>query len=118
MPDSAPDPDHASAGLAHRLRTDRKWQLGTVAAALVLVLGVAAVVVAMRPSEPAGISDGPLAAAPAAADTVPAGRIVKEPPADCGVAKATAARLAPGSDPDASATRRSRSSPRPPARRS
>lgn len=98
----APDTDPESTGLAHRLRTDRKWRRGAVAAALVLVLGVAAVVaVGAQRSGPGGISDGPLTAAPAAADPVPAGRIVKKVPANCGVSKGTAARLAPGSDPDA-----------------
>lgn len=99
----APDTDPESTGLAHRLRTDRKWRRAAVAAALALVLCVAAAVtaVAAQRSGPGGISDGPLTAAPATADPVPAGRIVKKPPANCGVSKATAARLAPGSDPDA-----------------
>ncbi|NEA29124.1 hypothetical protein [Actinomadura bangladeshensis] len=98
----APDTDPESTGLAHRLRTDRKWRRGAVAAALVLVLGVAAVVaVGAQRSGPGGISDGPLTAAPAAADPVPAARIVTKVPANCGVSKGTAARLAPGSDPDA-----------------
>lgn len=99
----APDTDPESTGLAYRLRTDRKWRRGAVAVALAFVLGVAAAVtaVAARQSEPGGISDGPLIAAPATADPVPAGRIVTKVPANCGVSKATAARLAPGSDPDA-----------------
>ncbi|GAA1822559.1 hypothetical protein [Actinomadura chokoriensis] len=101
----APDTDPESTGLAHRLRTDRKWRRGAVAAALALVLGVAAVVVvvaaAAQRSGPGGISDGPLTAAPATTDPVPAGRIVTKVPANCGVSKGTAARLAPGSDPDA-----------------
>lgn len=96
MPDS-----QYESGLVRRLRTDRNWRVGAMAAALALVLGGTVAAVAAQRSEPAGISDGPLTAAPATADTVPAGRIVKKMPADCGVSKRTAARLAPGSDPDA-----------------
>ncbi|MFB4311166.1 hypothetical protein [Actinomadura sp. GTD37] len=99
MPDPEPDPE--PTGLAHRLRTDRKWRRGAIAAILLaLVAGVAVTVVAARSSGPGGISDGPLIAAPGTADPVPAVRAVQKIPDDCGVSKGTAARLAPGSDPD------------------
>ncbi|TDD90143.1 hypothetical protein E1293_03645 [Actinomadura darangshiensis] len=82
------------------LRTGRR-RLALAGAAAVVVLVVTVAVVASRGSgDPGGISDGPLIAAPAGAEQVPAGRIVKKIPHNCGVSDGTAARLAPGSDPD------------------
>ncbi|WP_143219646.1 hypothetical protein [Actinomadura sp. CNU-125] len=52
------------------------------------------------PGGSGGIADGPFLKPPMGADRVPAGRTVSEIPDDCGVSEATAARLAPGADPD------------------
>ncbi|MFG2249074.1 hypothetical protein [Spirillospora sp. NPDC048823] len=94
--------DPEPAGLAHRLRTDRRWRIAAVAGALALALGVTVAVAVARGAAPSGgIADGPLLPAPAGADRVPAGRIIEKLPRNCGVSDATAARLAPGSDPDA-----------------
>ena len=93
--------DSESADWALRLRDDRRWRLAAAAGSLALVLGAVIVVVVGRGTGSGGIADGPLLAAPAAADRVPAGRIFEKLPRNCGVSDETALRLAPGADRDA-----------------
>jgi len=67
---------------------------------LAVVLAGAFAVISMRGSD-GGIADGPLLSAPAGPDTLPGGRIIREPPRNCGVSHRTASRLVPGADRDA-----------------
>ncbi|TYB48135.1 hypothetical protein [Actinomadura chibensis] len=93
--------DSGPPGPAPRWWTGRGRQAAAATIALVLAVSAAVAVAVSRDPAPRGISDGPLLAAPAGADRVPAGRVVTKLPRNCGVSDATAARLAPGSGRDA-----------------
>ncbi|MBE1531898.1 hypothetical protein [Actinomadura algeriensis] len=92
------EPEPAEPG--PRFPAGRRRLVAIAAVVVAVVLGVTLAVVVRSGDEPPGIADGPLLKARAGADEIPAGRIVEKIPDDCGVSEATAARLAPGADPD------------------